>query len=251
MAATAPGREPAKADYGIDAPAVLKSMITRGIVFALFGAVIWYMNRTQMPGRAAAMLGVLGAIGVVYLLVAAAMLWSSRVGKLRVRDRVLSSLEFRGDEKVLDVGCGRGLFLIGAARRLTSGRGTGVDIWSSDDLSSNSADAARANAKAEGVADRIRIEDADARKLPFANESFDIVLSSLTIHNIEERDERAQAIAEMVRVLKPGGRLALFDIRHTAEYARQLERLGMADVGLSALSFLWCQPARSLTARKP
>jgi hypothetical protein len=55
----------------------------------------------------------------------------------------------------------------------------------------------------------------------------------------------------MVRVLKPGGRLALFDIQHTAEYARELERLGLADVSLSPVSFLWCQPARSLTARKP
>jgi SAM-dependent methyltransferase len=251
MAATIAGREPAKADYGIDAPDVLKSMVAWGIGFVLVGGVIWFMNRALTPGRAVAMLSVLGAIGVVYLLVAAAMLWSSRVGKLRVCDQMLSSLAFRGDEKVLDVGCGRGLFLIGAARRLTSGRSTGVDIWSSDDLSGNSAEAARANAKAEGVADRIRIEDADARKLPFANESFDVVLSSLTIHNIEERDERAEAIAEMVRVLKPGGRLALFDIRHTGEYAGQLERLGMADVSLSPLSFLWCQPARSLTARKP
>jgi hypothetical protein len=128
MAATATGREPAKADYGIDAPAALKSTVTAGLVFALFGAIIWYMNRALTPARAVAMLGVLGAIGIAYLMVAAVMVWSSRVGKLRVRDRVLSSLEFRGDEKVLDVGCGRGLFLIGAARRLTSGRGIGVAI---------------------------------------------------------------------------------------------------------------------------
>ncbi len=240
----------AKVDYGIDAPGVLKSMAIRGGVFAGFGVVIWFMNRALMPGRAATMLMVLGAIGVVYLAVAAVMLWSSRVGKLRVRDRVLDGLALRGDEKVLDVGCGRGLLLIGAARRLTSGRSTGVDIWSDEDLSSNSPDATRANAKAEGVADRIRIEDADARKLPFANESFDVVLSSLTIHNIEDYDERSQAIAEIVRVLRPGGRLALFDIRHTGEYARQLTQLGMVDVSLSSVSFLWCQPARSLTARK-
>ena len=167
-------------------------------------------------------------------------------GKLHVRDRLLGSLELRGDEKVLDVGCGRGLFLIGAVRRLTSGRGTGVDIWSAEDLSSNSADGARANAKAEGVADRIRLEDADARKLPFANESFDVVLSSLAIHNIEERDERSQAIAEMVRVLKPGGRLALFDIRHTGEYARQLQQLGLAEVK-SFSFFLSVVPAGTIT----
>jgi ubiquinone/menaquinone biosynthesis C-methylase UbiE len=249
MPATA-ASTPIKADYGIDAPAVLKSMITRGVLFAVLGALIWYMNRVMMPGRALGMLYVLGAIGLAYLAAAAVMLWSSRVAKMRVRDRLLDSLGLRGDEKVLDVGCGRGLLLIGAAKRLTSGRVTGVDIWSREDLSSNSAEAARANAKAEGVADRVRIEDADARKLPFANESFDVVLSSLAIHNIEEQNEREEAIAEMARVLRPGGRLALFDIQHTGDYARQLRRLGFAEVQLSPISLLWCMPARSVTARK-
>jgi len=239
-----------KADYGIDAPAVLKSMITRGVLFAVLGLLIWYMNRVMMPGRALSMLYVLGAIGLAYLAVAAVMLWSSRVAKMRVRDRLLDSVGLRGDEKVLDVGCGRGLLLIGAAKRLTSGRVTGVDIWSGEDLSSNSAEAARANAKAEGVADRVRIEDADARKLPFANESFDVVLSSLTIHNIEEQNEREEAIAEMARVLRPGGRVALFDIQHTGDYARQLRRLSFADVQLSPISLLWFMPARTVTARK-
>jgi SAM-dependent methyltransferase len=249
MAATTAA--PAKADYGIDAPNLLKSMLTRGGVFLAFGLLIWYMNRLLAPGRALAILVVLGAIGVVYLLVAAVMMWSSRVGKLGIRDRLLDSIALSGEEKVLDVGCGRGLLLIGAAKRLTSGRVTGVDIWSLEDLSSNSADAVRSNARAEGVADRIRIEDADARKLPFANDSFDAVVSSTAIHNIEERDGRRQAIGEMVRVLKPGGRLALFDILHTADYARELRALGLTDVSLSPLSFLWCMPARSVTARKP
>jgi len=215
-----------------------------------FGALIWYMNRAIAPHRGLAVLYALGGIGVVYFAVAAAMVWSSRVGKLGVRDRLLDSLALRGDEKVLDVGCGRGLLLIGAAKRLTSGRVTGVDVWSSADLSKNSAEAARANAKAEGVADRVKVDEADARKLPFANESFDVVMSSLAIHNIEEQEEREAAIAEMVRVLKPGGRLALFDIRYTGDYARQLRGLGLADVRLSAISFLWCMPARTVTGRK-
>ena len=44
------------------------------------------------------------------------MYQSSRVWKLQYRDRILESLTWRGDEKVLDAGCGRGLFLIGAAK---------------------------------------------------------------------------------------------------------------------------------------
>ena len=71
------------------------------------------------------------------------------------------------------------------------------------------------------------------------------------MQHLDDRDERRQAIGEIVRVLKPGGRLALFDILHTADYARELRALGLAEVNLSSLSFLWCMPARSVTARKP
>ena len=76
------------------------------------------------------------------------MIWSSKVAKPSLRDRLLDSLELKGDEKVLDVGCGRGLLLIGIAKRLKSGKATGIDVWSHEDLSGNSADATKANAKA-------------------------------------------------------------------------------------------------------
>ena len=48
------------------------------------------------------------------MLTSAVMVWSSRVGKLKLRDTLLDGLTWRGDENVLDVGCGRGLLLIGA-----------------------------------------------------------------------------------------------------------------------------------------
>jgi len=100
------------------------------------------------------------------------------------------------------------------------------------------------------VADRIRVEDADARKLPYGNESFDVVMSSLVVHNLDGREEREQAITEMARVLKPGGRIAVFDIVFSGEYAKILQELGLVEVGLSTYSFLWCVPGRLLTARK-
>jgi ubiquinone/menaquinone biosynthesis C-methylase UbiE len=176
------------------------------------------------------------------------------VAKLKLRDRLIDSLQLRGDEKVLDVGCGRGLLLIGAAKRLGSGKGsgkaTGIDIWSNEDLSKNSADATKQNAKLEGVSDRVRIETGDARKLVYPDASYDVVMSSLAIHNIPEKDDRAQAIREMWRVLKPGGKLLIFDIFRTGDYANILRESGATDVQLSGTSFLWCVPSRSLTARK-
>ena len=65
------------------------------------------------------------------------MVWSSKVGKLSARDRLIEALSLRGDESVLDVGCGRGLLLIAAAKLLTTGKAVGVDLWSAKDQSDN------------------------------------------------------------------------------------------------------------------
>src|SRR5437660_1447109 len=80
-------------------------------------------------------------------------------------------------EAVLDVGCGRGLLLNAAARRLTTGKAVGVDLWQNADLSNNRPEATLENARLEGVADRVQVKDGDARQLPFADAVFDVVVS--------------------------------------------------------------------------
>src|ERR1700719_3280826 len=164
MAAAAPAGQP---DYGLDSPLLVRSMFSRGGWTLAAGLLVWFQNRIEYPGPAAALLAVLAALALVFFGVGGFMIWSSRVGKLRMRDRLLDAFEFAGTEKVLDSGCGRGLVTIGAAKRLKSGRVTGVDVWNPQDLSGNSADAAKANARIEGVADRVRFEMCDLRKLVF------------------------------------------------------------------------------------
>jgi arsenite methyltransferase len=240
----------AKPDYGLDAPKLVRRFAIRGALFMAFAGFLYYSNRNTSPGPAVAIASMLFAVGVTFAMIAVIMVWSSRVTKPKVIHRILDSIPWRGDENVLDVGCGRGLFLIAAAKRLKSGKATGVDIWRSEDLSGNTAEAALNNAKAEGVANRIKIENTDARKLPFGANSFDVVVSSLAIHNIDGTMERAKALREAARVLKPGGYLAILDIFQTGEYAKLLPQLGLSDVQLSPLTFLWCVPTRTLTARK-
>ena len=151
---------------------------------------------------------------------------------------------------MLDVGCGHGLLLIGAARRLPSGRAIGVDLWSQSDQQANSATATRANAEVEGVAARVTVRDGDMRQLPFDSASMDVVVSSLAIHNVPTAVERAQTIREMARVVRPGGRIGLLDIAHVGAYAHELRLAGWT-VERSGFTPWIFPPTRELIARKP
>jgi SAM-dependent methyltransferase len=234
-------------DYGLDAPGLVYSFLIGGT--ALLGLGL------AMTAWGAGPLAVIGWFvilsGGILLVEGLWMVFSSRYGKLRMRDLLLDRLDLRGDEVVLDVGCGHGLLLIGAAKRLPHGRAVGLDLWSQKDQADNRKEATLANARAEGVAGRVEVHDGDMRRMPFASASFDAVVASLSIHNIPSQDGRRDAIYEIVRVLKPGGKVALLDFQHVAQYAEDLRRAGMHHVQLSGLSFWMFPPVRIVTAIKP
>ena len=142
----------------------------------------------------------------------------------QIRNQIFGSLVLGGDEKVLDVGCGSGILLNGAAMRLTTGKATGIDIWAPHSGGGNLALLWR-NARAEGVADRIEFREADARRMPFEDASFDVVMSSGALHHISHNlDDHEQAVREIVRVLKPGGRIVIWDITHMVDATAQKMR---------------------------
>ena len=237
-----------RAHYGIDAPGIVRMHIVVGSILALIAAIglAW-----PKPNPIPTSLSVGAAFFAILLFFGAAvMLSSSLVGKKRVRDRLVAELTLSGNERVLDAGCGLGLALIGCAKKLTTGKAVGVDLWAAKDLSNNNPEATRANAAAEGVADRVEVETGDITRLPFADASFDVVVSMTVIHNIPSRDARDQALRELVRVLKPGGRIAIFDLLHTSRYKEVLQRAGMKvrDLGYD---LLWFLPGHSLLALKP
>jgi ubiquinone/menaquinone biosynthesis C-methylase UbiE len=130
------------------------------------------------------------------------------------------------------------------------GRAVGIDLWSQRDQGDNRKDATLANAHAEGVANRVEVYDGDMCKLPFENAYIDVVVASMSIHNIYNREGRREAINEAVRVLKPGGKVALMDFEHVKEYGEDLQAAGMQDMHVSGLNFWMCPPVRIATARK-
>src|SRR5277367_4954988 len=110
--AEAVAANPPKPDYGLDAPIVVKRMFTRGGWAFAVAIAMYIVNHAQYPEVSDRILTVLGIIGAVFWGQGAFMIWSSRVAKLGLRDRLLDSIQFKGDEKVRDVGCGRGLMVI-------------------------------------------------------------------------------------------------------------------------------------------
>ncbi len=240
-----------KVNYGIDAPTAVRNLTIGGILGILAGFV-FYSIIVSIPPIARMILLISGFVsGFALLVTAGLMVWSSKYGKLLQREQLIDALSLTGNENVLDVGCGRGLLLTGAARRLPGGKAFGIDLWQNVDQSGNSIEAALANSQAENVADRIEIRTADMRDLPFPDGSIDAVISSLAIHNVSDKEERAKAIREIARVLKPSGRLALQDLRNIDEYVKTLRDLGWNDVESSGLNFMIFPPVRMVTGRKP
>src|SRR5207247_7325499 len=104
------------------------------------------------------------------LAILGSFLYTTLRGKFMVWAELLDQLNLRGDERILDLGCGRGAVLLLAAQHLTTGRAVGVDLWRRVDQSGNSVEATRRNAIAEGVDDRVELHTANMMALPFEDD---------------------------------------------------------------------------------
>jgi ubiquinone/menaquinone biosynthesis C-methylase UbiE len=119
------------------------------------------------------------------------------------REAYLDLLGLAPGERVLDVGCGSGVVTRAIARRVVPG-GSVVGTDSSAAFLS----VAREHAQAAGIADAIEWRVADCRSLPFPDGGFDAAIAATVLAHVPGAE---QALAEMVRVTRPGGRVAVFD----------------------------------------
>jgi len=118
-------------------------------------------------------------------------------------------------ETVVDIGCGAGMDLLLAARRVGPG-GHAIGI----DMTEAMRDRARGSAEAAGLTN-VEVRQADATALPFPDASVDVVISNGVLNLVPEKEK---AFAEIYRVLRPGGRLQLADIVLDAELDEGVRR---------------------------
>jgi ubiquinone/menaquinone biosynthesis C-methylase UbiE len=136
-------------------------------------------------------------------------------GKFReLRQKTATLAQLQPGEQVLDVGCGTGTLAIEVARRVgRAGRVAGVDPGTQQ--------IARARRSAARRNMPIEFQIGVIEQLPFPDQTFDVVLSTLMMHHLPVSLKR-QGLAEIARVLKPGGRLVI------ADFKRKQERAGLA-----------------------
>jgi arsenite methyltransferase len=242
-----------KPDYGLDAPGVIRNLAIGGLAAVIVAVLAQMLLPAVLPMTRAdrTITSVWFFLtGSILLIESAWMLYSSKAGKLHMRERVIDAIALQGNERVLDVGCGRGLLLVAAAKRLPRGEAVGIDLWSARDLSDNRPEAAFENARREGVEHRVKVVTGDMTRMPVADGSFDAVVASLSIHNIHGREGRVAAVKEIARVLKPGGRVAIVDIARTGEYVNGFHQLGWTDLRRTGYSLGMFPPVRMVVGTK-
>jgi arsenite methyltransferase len=220
--------KPEGGTFGVDAPKVPFALGTVALLLTIVGCVLM-ITKGFVPGLVTLI------FALFFGLSACSYLYTALQGKFVWWADLLDDARLKGSEYAVDLGCGRGAVLVSLAKRLTTGRVSGIDLWRIQDQSGNDIEATKNNARVCGVEDRVELNTGNITTLPYDDGQFDLVVSSLAIHNLKAREDRRKAISEAVRVLEPGGKIIIADISHAEEYADWLSQAGMESVRLQDL----------------
>ena len=128
----------------------------------------------------------------------------------KIQKLVLDELNWDGEGKLLDIGCGNAPLTIQALKKYPNAHATGIDYWGG--MWEFSKEACEENAEIEGVNDRATFLRASASDLPFETESFDAAISNLVFHEVKDCEDKKRVIKEAIRVVKKGGVFSFQDL---------------------------------------
>ena len=181
---------------------------TKFIYIPLFMGALFLGPTLVWPGFV--ILAALCLLAGVYF-VYARHAFSPRGGNIQAKlwEMVLDRLNWDGEGKALDIGCGNGPLTIALAQRHPDGHVTGIDTWGKAwDYSKVGCER---NAEAAGVAGRTSFQKASASALPFEDEVFDAAISNFVFHDVSDTKDKRALVREALRVIKKGGSFAFQD----------------------------------------
>lgn len=130
--------------------------------------------------------------------------------QFRLQDLLVDHLEWDGNGRALDIGCGNGSVTIMTAKKFPTAQVTGIDYWGG--VWEYSKGVSERNADIEGVAGRVTFQRASASALPFEDDFFDAVTSNDVFHMVSDVKDKRELIKEALRVVKKGGKFAFQDL---------------------------------------
>ena len=214
-----------KPDYKNWVPASLLRNIIGGTVITFILFIIFAGTDLVLSGTPRIICGIILGIGVLVLLFSSIMLsFMYRTfdykGKRKLAKTIIEGVAqyvaIPDGGVGLDVGCGSGALTIACSKRNPKATMVGCDIWSGSYKGEFSKKICEDNAKAEGVSNA-RFKVGNAAKLPFEDESFDVVTSNYVYHNIVGQNKQ-KLLLETFRVLKKGGVFVIHDLMSKSRY---------------------------------
>ncbi|HTZ41670.1 MAG TPA: class I SAM-dependent methyltransferase [Candidatus Omnitrophota bacterium] len=209
-----------KINFGIDAPTAVKKLFIMSVIaLVLFFASLFLFPKILIES-------LLFIVFIIFLIASILLILSSKIFKIKNRNKLIFLLNLKGNEKILDIGCGNGLYTIGLANKITTGKVYGIDIWDKKDLSNNSLKAIQENIKSSHLENKIILKSEDMRNMTLKNEFFDVIVASFSIHNIKNNQERKKAFDEINRVVKKSGKVAIIDFKNIKKYKKYFTEHG-------------------------
>ncbi|MDP2744895.1 MAG: class I SAM-dependent methyltransferase [Dehalococcoidia bacterium] len=158
--------------------------------------------------------------------------------RMGIVHEVIAAGKIGPNDRVLDVGTGRGFLAIEIAKAVKGCQIVGMDMWDMPAkgemhkgfVLGDTRDNAERNARLEGMSNNVKFRQADAREMPFESESFDVVVSSFVMHQIVYGTGGPRVLQETYRVLKPRGRLVIVDLIIGKRITGQLTELGFGEI---------------------
>jgi len=243
----------AHVSYGIDSPAVILKFGLGAALSVVLGIVLYFAVPNNHGLQTALLVVFLLTAGVCVCIIVG-MYWSSIFGKFQLREKLLAQLSLSGDEKIIDIGCGRGFLLIALAKRLTSdkGRAFGVDIFDKWSQTENKPANTIKNSEMEGVGQLCEVLVGDIGvRIPLEDRMFDVVVSSLVFHLLP-RHQLPVSIGEVRRLIKPSGSIMFINVFWVTERVESLlVNEGFEDVTNAGLNFSVFPPVKITFAKAP
>jgi len=190
-----------KAEYG--------NWVSKGIIF-LSGFLGFVFLGLSL------MFWVLMIPAVLFLLVSVYFLYvryefSPQGGNLQehIWTLVLANLDWNGEGRALDIGCGNGALTIKLAKKYKEAQIIGIDYWGKNwEYSKN---VCERNAVIERVSERVAFQKANAVSLPFDDGYFDAAVSNFVFHMVGKSKDKREVVREALRVVKKGGEFSFQD----------------------------------------